>query len=150
MYSKSVVPASASCNLLFISYSVFFISKILYSVFLTGPFLWFLCHFFMLLSILVSISLNSLSDKLLASIYISLSLKISPVVSLRACFFVFPFGCLFVCFLHIRKICYDCQSWWGWLSVLGVQWGPVVQSPRSPELGAAGMSLVWVMCALLL
>ena len=47
---------------------VYYLFQILHSLFLTGHFLWFLCLFFMLLSILIIITLNSLSDKLLASI----------------------------------------------------------------------------------
>lgn len=37
-----------------------------------------------------------------------------------------------------------------WPHVVNVLWDPVAQSPLSPELGAPGMLLAWVMWALLL
>lgn len=33
-----------------------------------------------------------------------------------------------------------------WPYVEGALWGPVIQSPWSLELGALGMSLLWVVC----
>ena len=54
---------------------------------------------FMLLSILITITLNCISDKWFASIYLVIHLEDSLVLSSRVCFFVVPFWLpLFVCF----------------------------------------------------
>ena len=64
------IQSSASSNLLFIL-PVYYSFQTFHFLFLSSPFLWFLCLFFMLLSSFIIITLNFLFDKLLA--YISSS-----------------------------------------------------------------------------
>ena len=85
-----------SCLLLPVCY----LSQIRHSFFLTGPFFMVSTSFFMLLSILINIILNSLTN-CLSPFHLAL-LENSLVLSFGVCFFVFPFW-LILCIFHLRR-----------------------------------------------
>ena len=94
--------------------------------------------------------LNSISDKLFLFIsFISFLEFFLALFLLGFIYFSLNFGCFFV----FISMYYIDLLWFlvfvRLLYVVGVLWGPVVQFPWSPDLGAPGMSLVSVLWALL-
>ena len=99
------------------------------------------------MSILITTTLNSMSEKLLASIsFISFSgdssfylwvVSLSPHFSCLFCFYVLDWSAFNLCLME-------------WPCVLGLLWDPVMQTPCSLDLDDLGMSFVWVIWTLLL
>ena len=120
--SKSLMRSSASSNLLFIPPSVLFISNISFFFFWLVLFYGFCVFFLILLTILITITLNSPSDKLLASISSSSSgeFSCSLIWGLFICLPILDVFC--ICFYRLlgrssKTLLYAFVRRWLWLAL---------------------------------
>lgn len=109
----------------------------MYSSFLTDYFLWFLCIFFKMLNIFITIGLNSIWQLLTSISFISFYGHLS-------CSFIW--GMLLLAASYVCLCVFDRSAlthilvWWPY--VVGVMWSAVVESFWIPEVGAL-LSLDW-------